>query len=271
MDERKVTLISSGTELSLAVEAQEELEREHGVPTAVVSLISWELFEQQPAHYREEVLSPGSLRVGIEAGSDFGWRRWLREDGHFIGVGDQFGASAPAEQLYEHFGITKDAIVVGPRPALRPSQLCPRRDPTLRIFTQSAALRCCARRAGAGAGVGAGAGDAAPAFWTPPDALRDLGVDWALTLQQAVADWNPDSVLVVDASEAPGFALQALEQGLKAAFMPEDDPAFADLNSAAVRLGASLLTRRPAMQAHWTPALPRSRRRGLASAAPHPN
>ena len=74
-------------------------------------MISWELFEQQPAHYREEVLSPGSLRVAVEAGSDFGWRRWLREDGHFIGVGDQFGASAPAEQLYEHFGITKDAIV----------------------------------------------------------------------------------------------------------------------------------------------------------------
>ena len=56
-------------------------------------------------------------------------------------------------------------------------------------------------------------GDAAPAFWTPPDALRDLGVDWALTLQQAVADWHPDSALVVDASEAPGFALQALNRG----------------------------------------------------------
>ena len=103
------------------------------------------------------------------------------------------------------------------------------------------------------------------------DALRDLGVDWALTLQQAVADWHPDSVLVVDASEAPGFALQALEQGLKAAFMPEDDPAYADLNSAAVRLGANVLTRRPAIQAHWSPALPRSRRRSLASAVPNPN
>mgnify|MGYP001222602727 FL=1 len=114
-------------------------------------------------------------------------------------------------------------------------------------------------------------GAAAPAFWTPADALRGLGVDWALSLQQAVADWHPDSVLVVDASEAPGFALQALEQGLKAAFMPEDDPAYADLNSAAVRLGASVLTRRPAMQPHWTPALPRSRRRSLASAAPNPN
>ena len=114
-------------------------------------------------------------------------------------------------------------------------------------------------------------GTAAPAFWTPADALRDLGVDWALSLQQAVADWHPDSVLVVDAREAPGFALQALEQGLKAAFMPEDDPAYADLNSAAVRLGARVLTRRPAMQAHWTPALPRSRRRSLASAAPNPN
>ena len=112
---------------------------------------------------------------------------------------------------------------------------------------------------------------AALAFWTPPDALRDLGVDWALDLQQAVADWRWDSVLIVDASEAPGFALQALEQGLRAAFLPEDDPAFADLNSAAVRRGAILLTRRPAMQAHWSPALPQSRRRGLASAAQKPN
>ena len=111
MDERKATLIATGTELSVAVEAQEILERDHGVATAVVSLPSWELFEQQPAHYREEVLSPGSLRVAVEAGSDFGWRRWIREDGHFIGVGDQFGASAPAEELYEHYGITKEAIV----------------------------------------------------------------------------------------------------------------------------------------------------------------
>ena len=111
MDERKVTLIATGTELSLAVEAQEVLERDQGIATAVISLTSWDLFEQQPAHYREEVLSPGSLRVAVEAGSDFGWRRFIREDGIFIGVGDQFGASAPAEELYEHFGITKEAIV----------------------------------------------------------------------------------------------------------------------------------------------------------------
>ena len=114
-------------------------------------------------------------------------------------------------------------------------------------------------------------GAAAPSFWTPADALRDLGVDWALTLQQAVADWHPDSVLIIDASEAPGFALQALEQGLKAAFLPDDDPAYMDLSSAAVRLGANLFTRRPAMRAHWRPALPLSRRRGLASAAQKPN
>ncbi|MGB1161330.1 MAG: transketolase [Alphaproteobacteria bacterium] len=111
MDERKVTLIATGTEMSVAVEAQEILERDHNIATAIVSLPSWELFEQQPAHYREEVLSPGSLRVAIEAGSDFGWRRFIREDGIFIGVGDQFGASAPAEELYEHYGITKEAIV----------------------------------------------------------------------------------------------------------------------------------------------------------------
>lgn len=112
---------------------------------------------------------------------------------------------------------------------------------------------------------------AALSFWTPPDALRALGVDWALDLQQAVADWHPDSVLIIDASEAPGFALRAVEQGLKAAFLPEDDPAYADLNSAAVRLGASLFTRRPVMQAHWSPVLPQGRRRGLASAAQNPN
>jgi len=111
---------------------------------------------------------------------------------------------------------------------------------------------------------------AALSFWTPPDALCVLGVDWALDLQQAVADWHPESVLIIDASEAPGFALQALEQGLMAAFLSEDDPAYADLNSAAVRLGANLLTRRPVLQAHWSPTLPRSPRRGLASAAQHP-
>ena len=76
---------------------------------------------------------------------------------------------------------------------------------------------------------------------------------------------------LVCTANSDGFALQALEQGLRAAFLPEDDPAFADLNSAAIRLGASLLNHRPAMQAHWSPALPRSRRRGLASGTPHPN
>jgi transketolase len=70
----------------------------------------WELFLEQPAHYRDEVLGPGSLRVGIEAASGFGWERWLSLDGAFVGM-RSFGASAPYKDLYEHFGITPDAVV----------------------------------------------------------------------------------------------------------------------------------------------------------------
>jgi transketolase len=71
----------------------------------------WELFAAQSAEYREKVLPPSvTRRVAVEAGTSFGWERWIGQQGKFIGI-DDFGASAPANILYEKFGITVDNIV----------------------------------------------------------------------------------------------------------------------------------------------------------------
>jgi transketolase len=106
--ERAATLIATGTEVALAMAAKAALAREE-IQVAVVSLPSFELFARQDAGYRDAVLG-AAPRVGIEAASGFGWERILGNDGIFIGMGG-FGASAPAEDLYEHFGITEAAIV----------------------------------------------------------------------------------------------------------------------------------------------------------------
>jgi transketolase len=105
---RKVTLIATGSEVSTAVEAREALEAQ-GIGAAVVSLPCWELFDEQPESYRREVLGDG-LRVAVEAAGGFGWERYLGEKGIFVGMSG-FGASAPAPELYKHFGITAPAIV----------------------------------------------------------------------------------------------------------------------------------------------------------------
>jgi transketolase len=104
---RQATLISTGSEVSIAMAARETLAAE-GIKAAVVSLPCWELFCQQDEAYRAEVLG-GVLRVGVEAACEFGWERWLGPDGIFIGM-TGFGASAPYEDLYKNFGITADAI-----------------------------------------------------------------------------------------------------------------------------------------------------------------
>lgn len=105
---RDVTLIATGTEVSLAVAAQAELAH-LGIAAAVVSMPSWELFEMQGMDYRSAVLGEAP-RIGIEAALSFGWERWLRPEDRFIGMSG-FGASARAEVLYEHFGITSRRIV----------------------------------------------------------------------------------------------------------------------------------------------------------------
>ena len=103
-------VLASGTELSLALAARERLQAD-GVPTRVVSLPSWNLFARQDAAYRASVLPPKvTARVSIEAGSTFGWERWIGGAGTAIGI-DRFGASAPAEALYERLGITSDRVV----------------------------------------------------------------------------------------------------------------------------------------------------------------
>jgi transketolase len=105
---RDVTLLATGSEVMLAVEAARTLS-EAGKRAAVVSMPSWDLFEAQPAEYRAAVLGTAP-RIAIEAGARLGWDRWIGERGHFIGM-TSFGASAPAPELYRHFGITADAIV----------------------------------------------------------------------------------------------------------------------------------------------------------------
>ncbi|MDZ5699649.1 transketolase [Chelativorans sp. M5D2P16] len=105
---RDVTILATGTEVALAVEASHVLAAQ-GVQAAVVSMPCWELFDAQPAEYRARVLGLAP-RVAVEAASRFGWTRYVASDADVIGL-DHFGASAPAEVLYEKFGITTDAVV----------------------------------------------------------------------------------------------------------------------------------------------------------------
>lgn len=105
---RDVTILATGTEVALAVEAAETLHAD-GVAVAVVSMPSWELFAAQPKAYRAEVLG-SAPRLAVEAAGKFGWTRYVDSEADVIGL-EGFGASGPAEQLYVKFGITRLAIV----------------------------------------------------------------------------------------------------------------------------------------------------------------
>ena len=105
--ERKATIIATGSEVAIAVEAQKLLKAKN-IEVAVVSMPCTELFDKQPAEYRAQVLG-NAFRVVIEAASPFGWDKYCGENGKIIGI-DSFGASAPAGELYEHFGLTTDRI-----------------------------------------------------------------------------------------------------------------------------------------------------------------
>jgi transketolase len=109
---RAATLLATGSEVCLAVAAAEALGAE-GVDVAVVSMPSWELFERQPRAYQDEVLGDAP-RIGVEAGLRFGWDRWIGPEGIFIGMAG-FGESAPATDLFPHFGITTEAVVAAAR------------------------------------------------------------------------------------------------------------------------------------------------------------
>ena len=106
----QVILIATGSEVSLAMQAQPELEKA-GIPTRVVSMPSWELFEHQPKAYRERVLPPTvRKRLAIEAGSPIGWHQYTTDEGGIIAM-NRFGASAPAEELFKKFGFTVENVV----------------------------------------------------------------------------------------------------------------------------------------------------------------
>ena len=110
------TIVATGTEVAIALAARETLQAD-GVPTRVVSLPCWRLFDRQGESYRHSVIEPGAPRVAIEAAASMGWERYVGETGTVIGI-DGFGASAPAKDLYAHFGITADAVAAAVRARL---------------------------------------------------------------------------------------------------------------------------------------------------------
>jgi transketolase len=106
----QVILIATGSELSLAVDAHETLVAE-GIRSRVVSMPSWDIFDHQPAEYREQVLPPDvTARVAIEQASTLGWDRYVGWKGRVVGM-KTFGASAPLKELQKKFGFEPDRVV----------------------------------------------------------------------------------------------------------------------------------------------------------------
>ena len=112
----QVTIMASGSEISIAMEARAAL-KEDGIGARVVSVPCMELFEQQSPATKADVLGDTTLRIAVEAAVQQSWDRYLRPQDIFIGM-DGFGASAPAGQLFQHFGITAEAIATAAREAL---------------------------------------------------------------------------------------------------------------------------------------------------------
>jgi transketolase len=105
-----VILMATGSEVSLILSAYEKLSAD-GIKARAVSLLSWEIFDEQPEEYRHEVLPPSvRARIAVEAASEFGWRQYVGDHGLIIAM-KSFGASAPAEVNMEKFGFTPDNVV----------------------------------------------------------------------------------------------------------------------------------------------------------------
>ena len=113
----KVTILATGSEVEIAMKARDLLQAD-GVGTRVVTMPCWALFEEQDETYRERILGPGTVKVGIEAASPFGWDRYIGSGGAFVGM-HSFGASAPAKDLFKHFGITPEAAAEAAKAALK--------------------------------------------------------------------------------------------------------------------------------------------------------
>ena len=112
-----VLLLATGSEVSLALDAAQKLDAE-GISAQVVNMPCWELFEKQPQSYKDSVIPPAvKARVGIEAGVELGWSKWIGDKGIFIGM-STFGASAPAKVCFEKFGITTEKVVEAAKKAI---------------------------------------------------------------------------------------------------------------------------------------------------------
>jgi transketolase len=117
---RDVTLIATGSEVSIALQAAKRLAQDN-IRAAVVSAPCFDLFRQQSQEYRDGVLGRVP-RIGVEAAVEGDWARWLGEKGEFVGM-TGFGASAPAEVLYREFGITAEAVAAAATKCLARSRM----------------------------------------------------------------------------------------------------------------------------------------------------
>ncbi|YBV96344.1 transketolase [Phyllobacteriaceae bacterium JZ32] len=108
-DDAKVTIFATGSEVEIALNARAALEKK-GVPTRVVSVPCFELFEEQTPAYQQALIGDAPVKIAVEAAISLGWERFIGEDGVFIGM-KGFGASGRIEDLYKHFGITAEAVV----------------------------------------------------------------------------------------------------------------------------------------------------------------
>jgi transketolase len=113
---RQATILATGSEVEIALAARELLQAD-GIATAVVTMPCWELFDRQPAAYRTAVLGDAGVRVAVEAAACFGWSRYGVDEAKVVGM-RSFGASAPAADVYAHFGITAQAVADAVRAAL---------------------------------------------------------------------------------------------------------------------------------------------------------
>jgi transketolase len=101
-------IIASGSEVGIALKARKLLADE-GIGTRVVSMPSWRLFAAQSPEYRLQVLPDDAFKVSVEAGSTMGWDRWVGSGGASIGI-DRFGASAPFQEIFRHYGVSHEAV-----------------------------------------------------------------------------------------------------------------------------------------------------------------
>jgi transketolase len=120
-DKPDVLLLATGSEIPVALCAAEGLAKD-GITAQVVSMPCWELFDRQDQKYKDSVIPPDvKARVGIEAGIEQGWHKYLGDNGIFIGM-SSFGASAPAKTCFEKFGITTENVVAAAKKSIEKSK-----------------------------------------------------------------------------------------------------------------------------------------------------